>query len=942
MKRSSSILMLVFAAVGLFSLIAGEVIFSSAHDHIHDYSPDKPESISGHPGLGMTQIEPRPKPSQAPGPSPIALPSPKFKLGAGYKFEFKNSDGLTTETFTLPGGTRISVNFPADLSAGDRFTGTVRISLFGKAAKVRASSQVELSKSVLLIGGEPMPASERMFTRTIPSTINQAEPYLVLMVNGEQAGSATVPMAQKPPPTPQNAELPSCGQMGQNIVIKDRCDGVLAPTDTVTIAGTVIQPLAESPRMRVLENTCNTPGATQINYNEQGKQTSGAFQNIGVELSSGNLSLRTGQQTTLTVTARGLNGIQLEATLDVANQSSSIVNMEGGEAQRFVIYPADVSADGTYKVERKLTGIQQGAFEITATVRCQAPAPMPTATPTPSPSPADDHPAPSPAPDATPSACGPAATRTTYSIKDLGELPHPLSSFPAQCIATGVNDGGNVVGACQSKYADSPASGSWHAFRTDAFDVIKPKDDLGFPAGVTGGFSFAMAVNAGGHVVGYWAVAASEPKAFWHDGSTMINLHPASFPLKVSEAYALNNFDDVVGSAWSIYTDKHAVIWPHGDHTMIDLNEYMDPAAKKDWKLIQAYGINDDEHIVGRAMHLKKLTAFLLKGKGAVPEDLGALYESFDVDDASAAYGLNACDEVVGYTFNPTFSYYGFLWKKDSGMTSTGKLPGYLHSYGQAINKTEEVVGASSSAFHHSAIFEGIGFSVGSDPKGVAYSHALWYGGEKFKELKDLNKFIPDFPGWELNLANGINDLGQIAGSGFYKGSGYKDGSLYSKAVLLTPTELVSKLSALEASRLPPGTGVEYFSQLKVGAPVTFFVPFPSSIPCCAYVRRKSGDNIRVPVTHKAYFYLLDGNDKPGANPFGTSISFSFDPTYISMPSGFKIPAGAKYGYFLFTTKGITAAVTTSIKVKVKADKPKPGYGGEAEATITFTITPLK
>jgi hypothetical protein len=85
----------------------------------------------------------------------------------------------------------------------------------------------------------------------------------------------------------------------------------------------------------------------------------------------------------------------------------------------------------------------------------------------------------------------------------------------------------------------------------------------------------------------------------------------------------------------------------------------------------------------------------------------------------------------------------------------------------------------------------------------------------------------------------------------------------------------------------------------------------------------------------------LDEKDKPGANPYGTTISFSFDPTYITMPDGFKIPPGPKYGYFLFTTKKVTAPVTTSIKVKVIADKAKPGTGGEAETSITFTITPV-
>src|SRR5207237_1854275 len=114
---------------------------------------------------------------------------------------------------------------------------------------------------------------EKMFTRTIPSTLNTDESYVALIVNGRQVGSATVPMAQTPPPTAQNASLPNCGQTGRNIVVTDHCDGVIAPTDSCSIGGVSLPPLAESPRMRVLQNTNQTPGPTQISYTEQGKQT---------------------------------------------------------------------------------------------------------------------------------------------------------------------------------------------------------------------------------------------------------------------------------------------------------------------------------------------------------------------------------------------------------------------------------------------------------------------------------------------------------------------------------------------------------------------------------------------------------------------------------------------------------------------------------------------
>jgi uncharacterized membrane protein len=354
-------------------------------------------------------------------------------------------------------------------------------------------------------------------------------------------------------------------------------------------------------------------------------------------------------------------------------------------------------------------------------------------------------------------------------------------------MATGVNDAGNVVGFCMEWFD----GGGYRAFLTEAGEVIKKKDDLGFPPGAVGGGSWGAGVNAAGHATGWWWAMgdASDTKGFWFDGSTMTNLHPPTSVFKVSEAYALNALDDVVGSAWSFFADKHAVLWVHGSHTMIDLNDYMDPSAKMDWKLTHAYAINDEGHIVGRAIHLGKLHAFLLEAEGAVPIDLGAIVEM--TADSSAAYALNACDDVVGYTHTLT-GYDGFIWNASTGMTDMGTLVGphaSSESFAQAINKKEEVVGGVGG-FHKSESFhDGPGLSTYTDASCVPYSHAIWYGKG---ELKDLNTLIPaDAAKWELNLANGINDKGQIAGSGFYKDKTAPcPGSLLSKAVLLSPPGL--------------------------------------------------------------------------------------------------------------------------------------------------------
>jgi len=363
------------------------------------------------------------------------------------------------------------------------------------------------------------------------------------------------------------------------------------------------------------------------------------------------------------------------------------------------------------------------------------------------------------------------------------------------------------------------------------------------------------------------------------------------------------------------------VMWPHDGHPMKDLNapEFLPPDSG--WKLTAAYGINDAGHVVGKGVHSGETHAFLWLGSG-LPIDLGTLG-----GDLSVAFGLNGSDEVVGYSnVKKGGAFHGFVWKKGV-LKDIGALPpSYPNSVAQAINEKGCVVGDVFAGDLYKPLFEGGSF--GPSSHGILYSDGV---------LIDINTLIPTGSGWELKTANDINDECQIVGAGYYKGSKYLT------AYVLTPTgvALIGAPKPIAPKPPAPTPEVEYFTKLKVGAPLTFFVPFPSSIPCCVYAIKSGAPTIEGPVTHKAYFYLLDEKDKPGANPYGTTISFSFDPTYITMPDGFKIPPGAKYGYFLFTTKKVTTPVTTSIKVKVIADKARPGTGGEAETSITFTITPV-
>src|SRR5207247_2805363 len=125
-------------------------------------------------------------------------------------------------------------------------------------------------------------------------------------------------------------------------------------------------PLAESPRMRVMQNTFEVPGQTEIKYSEQGKEVTGPFQNIGVKVSAPKTSLLKRETEPLDVTCFGLQRIQQDVPLDVV--TTGVVNMSGGNTQHFDIHPSDVRADGTYPRNFTITAQEAGTFSVTATV----------------------------------------------------------------------------------------------------------------------------------------------------------------------------------------------------------------------------------------------------------------------------------------------------------------------------------------------------------------------------------------------------------------------------------------------------------------------------------------------------------------------------------------------------------------------------------------------
>jgi probable HAF family extracellular repeat protein len=317
-----------------------------------------------------------------------------------------------------------------------------------------------------------------------------------------------------------------------------------------------------------------------------------------------------------------------------------------------------------------------------------------------------------------------------YAITDLGIL-----SGGSYSVANGINNRGQVVGISETAVPAVPPTSPPtfftfpHAFLYSGGHM----QDLG----TFGGFqSVANGINDLGQVVGQASYSDgihgdTAQRAFLYSGGHMQDL--GTLGGFASYASGINNRGQVVGQSWINGDTEHAFLYSGGH--MVDIGG------------VAANGINDLGQVVGDN---GSGGAFLYSGGHM--QDLGTL------GGVSAnALGINNGGQIVGWSYINSVEVHAFLYS-GGHMQDLGTLGG-SNSEANGINNRGQVVGGSTLV------------------AGFKQPHyAFLYSGSR---MLDLNYLLISNPGWILTYAIGINDVGQIVGSGTVNGQGH--------AFLLTP-----------------------------------------------------------------------------------------------------------------------------------------------------------
>lgn len=345
----------------------------------------------------------------------------------------------------------------------------------------------------------------------------------------------------------------------------------------------------------------------------------------------------------------------------------------------------------------------------------------------------------------------------TITLQQLPDYPGAASSD-----AYSINNNGDIVGGA----VVAPA---WYEH-----PLIWPRGgapvDLGLPAGIP--YGSARFITDLGYIAGataYQQTALGTPIVYRPGTPGTL---PGLSPFGVAFAWAINNRGDAVGSARNYTYPRRfeaGVRWVNG--------QIQDLGLAPGMVYTNAYGINDAGDIVGTtgdAYLIGNTHPFVWRnGTFTLLPTLGG------TNGSNIAWFIHNNGDIVGTSRDASGGTHATFWRNGQAIDlgATSPIPGGQLTEAYAINSQGMAVGYGT----------GTGWSLAT----------LFVNGEVITLPQ------PPLAAPAISVANSINDLGQIVGSG------YVDGSFIRKPLLWTVSGAPGGNHAPLAMITSPAQGVE-------------------------------------------------------------------------------------------------------------------------------------
>jgi hypothetical protein len=291
-------------------------------------------------------------------------------------------DGLLTARFQLPEGV-VRLRLPGDLAVGETVSGTLSLEVAGLGAKKRDKNARRLAEMSLVVGGARgrVEVSEIGPLAVCGSLAGPAEtalpvgcdrgglggplviPVLLEDAKGRPLAEARVPVAVSPESGGLGTTYLPVALAGQPLVIHGGFDGRFATT-RVTLGGSEVRRLAESPHRLVVESPPTEVGETLLVLEELGGRLEGPLRNLTVFLEISKPLLEPEERTILRLQLHGLADLEAPLPLTLVARPAGVVRFERGTREQLLIDPAEPQAGGVYPWIGTLVGIRTAPFHI--------------------------------------------------------------------------------------------------------------------------------------------------------------------------------------------------------------------------------------------------------------------------------------------------------------------------------------------------------------------------------------------------------------------------------------------------------------------------------------------------------------------------------------------------------------------------------------------------
>ncbi|MGI8962430.1 MAG: PEP-CTERM sorting domain-containing protein [Bryobacteraceae bacterium] len=274
------------------------------------------------------------------------------------------------------------------------------------------------------------------------------------------------------------------------------------------------------------------------------------------------------------------------------------------------------------------------------------------------------------------------------------------------------------------------------------------------------------AINNSGSTVGFVTNVQGNQVPVSFNGGTA---NPLS---GYGRANGINSAGTVIGTSYSNNT-PYVTEWSGGQTTNLGISGY-------------GVAINNAGQVAGGYNTSTGLLHAFVWSNGSLA-DLGTLGGTW-----SSVNGLNSQGQAAG-TSSTASGVFNAFFSSGSGMEGLGTLGG-AYSYGMAINNAGEIAGSAqtSQGLMKAAVWNGgkitdLGTLGGSQSYAYGVNGAGTVVGSSWSTgnlamhgfidtggvMIDLNQLLPVNSGWTIDAAYGINDSGDIVGTGTLNGQSY-------------------------------------------------------------------------------------------------------------------------------------------------------------------------